>query len=320
MYNFSIRSFVFIGLCFVALSSCTKKLQNGSMRSAVDDPRLLEVHTLSEDYLAELEQWRDNRYKSITSPEGWLSVMGLHWLKEGENRIGSGLSNDIVLPDYMGDYIASIYMDNGALKFRAYGESFLGEGDQPDADGTIYHDGSDKPTVLHAKSLVMYVLKRGDRYGLRIKNTLADARFALKDIPDFEPNASLIRTAKVVPVLEPTEVNVASVIGSDINYKVRAYLHFNYQGKAFQLTAFDGGPDFYFVLFKDESAGDSTYGAGRFIDVKRPAQDSIYTILDFNRAYNPPCAFTDFATCPLPPKENYLPFKALAGEKIIESH
>ncbi len=321
MNNFGIRIAAYACLCCIVLSSCAKKLQDGRIQSATDDPRLLEVHTLTDGYLAELEQWRNGRYKSVTSPEGWLSVIGLHWLQEGENRMGSGAANDIVLPYFMGDYIGTIFVDNGMLKFNAYGESFLGnDGDQPDADGTIYHDGTDKTTVLHANSLIMYVIKRGDKYALRVKNTIAEARYGLEAIPNFEANADFIKTAKFVPVVEPTEVKVANVTGIDTDYKVSGYIQFLHQGKLHQLTAFDGGADYFFVLIKDDTAGESTYGGGRFIDVKRPEVGSIYTIVDFNKAYNPPCAFTDYATCPLPPRENYLPLSILAGEKSIKSH
>lgn len=316
-YIYTIISAAILSLAFTA---CSKTISNKALKSPMKDSRLLERHELTEDYLQELEEWRENRVKALSAPEGWLSLIGLHWLKEGENRIGSGKENDIILPDMMEKHIANIHLDNGSLKFTAYGESFLGTGgDQADADGTIRHDKEDNTTILRAGSLVMFVIKRADRYGLRIKNTLAESRYKLDSIPNFAANADLIRTAKVIPVTNQKQ-NVGSIIGAELEYEVNAYLQFIHNGKAYQITAFDGGPDYFYIVLKDETAGESTYGAGRFVDVKRPEPGDSYVLLDFNKTYNPPCAFTDFATCPLPPQENFLPFSLLAGEKRIKNH
>lgn len=284
------------------------------------DPRLLEVHELTPEYLKELETWRNNRYKSITAPQGWLSLVGLHWLEQGENTLGSSSDNDVQLPDFMLGKVGSIFLEEDNVRFRAKGENFINSKDKPLADGSITHDGQGTPTILSEGSLHMHVIKRGDRYGLRVKNTLAEARYNLKEIPNFSADGSFIKTSKFIPVESTAEMNVNSIIGVDISYDIAGHLLFIYGGKLYKLTAFDGGVDYFFVLIKDQTAGDTSYGAGRFIDVKRPLNGSDYTILDFNKAYNPPCAFTDFATCPLPPNENHMPFSITAGEKKLKSH
>jgi len=321
MNNISLQiTFILLSIMMIE-TSCNKKIVSATMIDQSNiDPKLYTKHELSSEYTKELELWRTNRYKSITSPQGWLSLIGLHWLQEGKNVLGSSPDSDIQLPHFMQDRVGTLTLDGDNVKFRPRGENFINSKDKAKPDGTLTHDGNGSPTVLSEGSLHMHIIKRGNKYGLRVKNSLAEARYQLEEIPNFSADASYIRTAKFVPALSNSDMDVNSIIGVDISYQIAGHLLFVFEDTLYKLVAFDGGPDYFFILIKDETAGDTSYGAGRFIDVKRPQQGSDYTLLDFNKAYNPPCAFSDYATCPLPPLENYLPFLVSAGEKNIKSH
>jgi len=303
-----------------ALCACQKKSVDVVKNLEIDIPESKEF-VITQDYIDEMELWKKKRFKSVTSPYGWLSVIGLHWLKEGENRMGSGSENDIVLPEMASPYLGSIFLLDGKMNFSSYPESYVSLGDNNRFDkGMLLSDADGEATVLNHHSLYFHVIKRGQKYGLRLKNTLAPARFELKKIPHFELNADMIFDGVVLPTSSQDSIEIQDVLGEIKMYHLESKLAFRYQGKVHELLAIDGGPDKYFVIFADESSGEETYGGGRFLYVHKPYGDSNRVQLDFNKSENPPCIFTDFATCPLPPDENKLKFSVNAGEKKLKSH
>lgn len=153
-----------------------------------------------------------------------------------------------------------------------------------------------------------------------MKNTIAQARFELKDIPEYDINPGMIFKGVVATTEVSDSILITDIVGTQKMYKIEAMLQFEAQGQTQGLLAINGGKDNYFVVFKDETTGEETYGGGRFLYVRRPSEGSKEIILDFNKAHNPPCAFTDYATCPLPPLENTLDFLVNAGEKRLKTH
>ncbi len=283
-----------------------------SCKTPVDD--VFEISD-QDDYADQHTIWKNSRIRSLTAPEGWLSLTGLHWLKEGDNRIGSEASNDHQLPEPVAKRLGLISLNNGQIKFRAGGESYVTMDGERVVELELKSDADGKPSKLEHKSFIFYVIKRGERYALRVKNTLNRDRYSLKFIPSFDISYSHIVEAKVSEAKNDLNLQVEDITGLIQDYKVEAVLEFRIEGKKQKLYAFDGGEEYYFVIFNDETSGIETYAGGRYIYVSRPKEGSDTCILDFNRSVNPPCVFTDFATCPIPPAENFLSCRIVAGEK-----
>lgn len=258
--------------------------------------------------------WKNQRIKSLTATEGWLSLEGLFWLKEGDNSIGTKSKYDILFPEFAADYIGVIKKEGDQFTFETGGESYVTVDDERIVNGELQSDVEGSPTKLQHKSLIFYIIKRGDKYALRLKNTLAKKRYSLKQIPAYPIDYNFVLEANVKQAKGTQSLAVEDVTGSKQTYEIQAYLEFFLDGKKHKLAAFDGGENHYFVIFNDLTSGMSTYGGGRYIYVAKPENNGT-TTLDFNRSINPPCAFTDFATCPLPPEENYIKFKIEAGEQ-----
>jgi uncharacterized protein (DUF1684 family) len=176
-----------------------------------------------------------------------------------------------------------------------------------------------QPTYLNWKSFTWYVIERGGKYGIRIKDSLATQRLTLKEIPHYPVDENWKFKATLVPPNPGATIKIENILGQVSDNPLEGKLEFTYQGKNYQLAALDGGQDAYFVIMADETTGEETYGGGRYIYVEK-VDSSGLTFIDFNKAFNPPCVFSVFATCPLPPQENYLPFRVLAGEKNLPHH
>ncbi len=265
--------------------------------------------------------WQNQRIKSLTATEGWLSVIGLSLLKEGKNTIGSRSDMDIRLPEFASSVVGQIHLSQDSFFFESAGESYTTVNGERFLSGKMNTQDDGVLTKIRHKSIIFYVIKRGDKYGLRIKNTLAKARYSLKEIPSFPINYNLIHEATVKDKRDDGEMlSVEDITGSKQDYIIQAELTFVIKKRKLSLLAFDGGPDFYFVIFKDRTTGNETYGGGRYMYVKRPKESEEKAILDFNRAFNPPCVFTLFATCPIPPQRNFLDVDIKAGEKAMDSH
>lgn len=258
--------------------------------------------------------WINQRIKALTAPEGWLSVVGLHWLKKGSTNIGSRETMDIVMED-IAKNMGFINVKEDGLYFQAGGESYMTVDGKRFTQGPIESDENGTPTKLSHKSYIFYVIKRGDRYALRVKNTLARKRYQLKEIPAFPVNYDLILNADVKNVSGTKSMAVEDITGHVEDYKIVAELIFKIGRKKYKLPVFDGGQDFYFVIFGDQTNGAESYGGGRYMYIPKETQADGKIIIDFNKAFNPPCVFTDYATCPIPPKENILEVRIDAGEK-----
>lgn len=279
--------------------------------------------TLSaQDVTREVEQWRQGRLQRLTAPDGWLSLIGLEWLKEGVNRIGHASDNDVVLatgPDLLGTVTVGL---DGALSIA------LAAGSGATVDGKTVtsaplvddmHAGTGSPTTVQFGTASFYVIDRDGRKALRVKDTEAPTRRHFLGIESFPIDPAWRIVAKWVPFDPPHKLEIGSVIGTIDAVDVPGKAVFERDGKTFELLPYqeEPGGELFFVI-ADRTSGKETYGAARFFYAALPAggvKQPGSVVLDFNRAYNPPCAFTPFATCPLAPPENRLDIAVTAGEK-----
>ncbi|MEV8518327.1 DUF1684 domain-containing protein [Dyella marensis] len=269
------------------------------------------------DYTHEIEQWRAKRTANLTSPTGWLSLIGLEWLQEGANRVGSASDNDILLkagPAHLG--VVTLGKDGAlhiALDDKA-GATIDGKSVRAATLIDDMHAGEATPTTVAFGNANFYVIERDGRKALRVKDSDAETRKDFLGIDYFPIDPSWRVVADWVPFDPPHKLEIGSVIGTIDKVDVPGKAVFQRNGHTFELLPYqeEPGGELFFVL-ADRTSGKETYGAARFLYAALPKDGKV--VLDFNKAYNPPCAFTPFATCPLAPPENRLDVAVTAGEK-----
>jgi uncharacterized protein (DUF1684 family) len=247
---------------------------------------------------SEIAEWRRTREASLKADGGWLTVAGLFWLHEGANTFGKDPSNQIALPD---------------------GPARAGSFDLHAGKVTVTMDGStraaapDSDDVVKAGRLSLFVIKRGERYGIRLKDPESEYRRQFHGLESFPANETYRVTAHWVAA--PRRIPILNILGQTEESENPGYAEFQLHGKKLRLYPILEEPDAkeLFYIFRDTTTGKETYPAGRFLYSAMPKDGAV--TLDFNKAYNPPCAFTPYATCPLPPKENHLDERIEAGEK-----
>ena len=267
----------------------------------------------SQDYRAEIQQWRRQRLAALKADDGWLTVVGLFWLKEGRNTVGAGPTNDIVLPKGSASrQVGDFEFRDGETTFRAENGVAVTVNGMPAATAALKPDTSGAPDMLRIGDLTMFVIERGGCYAIRLKDKNSEARRDFHGLDYFPVNEHYRVRAKFVPYNPPRKMSIPNILGGMEEDISPGYVVFKLEGREFRLVPVNSG-DMLFFIFKDQTAGKETYPAGRFLYARLPEKGEVQ--LDFNKAYNPPCAFTDFATCPLPPQENILPVRIEAGEK-----
>ena len=265
-------------------------------------------------YIASIKTWHNQRIKNLKKPDGWLNLAGLFWLKEGVNKIGSGQDNDIVFPkDKAPEYIGKVTINDTIVTFHAGNGNGATYNGKPVTSIRLYSDMTGNPTVIATGSLRWFIIKRGNKIGIRLRDLKAPLLQNFSGIRTYPINENWRLTAKFVPYKQPKIVSIPSIIGTVEKDTVEGSLVFRIKGKTYKLDPVEEGKEL-FIIFADKTSGEETYGAGRFLYASDP-DSAGDVVLDFNKAYNPPCAFTPFATCPLPPGQNYLPVKITAGEK-----
>jgi hypothetical protein len=255
---------------------------------------------MGDDGRAAWEAWRAERVERLRGERGWLAVTGLHWLESGANRV-PGLPGLFTLRD-------------GEVELEAAPSDGWSVGGVPVARRTLDSDASSAPDLLAlGGTRWVQVLARGGRRALRVWDAAAPARrtFAGIDVFPFDPAWRV--EANWEPYDPPRAVLVQDVTGTEAERRVPGRARFVAGGRELALEPTADGDRLLFV-FKDATAGVETYGAGRFLGADAPRDGKV--ILDFNRAFSPPCAFTPFATCPLPRPENVLPVRVTAGERF----
>ena len=265
-------------------------------------------------FAASEQTWRAQRLAELTKPDGWASLVGLHWLDRGSHRVGSAADNGIRLllgPPHLGVFSVR----DGKVRFAADAEVTVDGA--PSRGGRLRTDADAAgPSVIafdDGKGLAT-VISRGGRLALRVKHADADSRVHFTGLQYWPGGPQWRLQARFVPHPPGRTLPIANIIGTTDEIPNPGVVEFTRNGTPYRLEALDQGEGTLFLVFADRTSGHGSYGAGRFIDAPMPDARGRLT-LDFNRAYNPPCAFTPFATCPLPPPENRLDLRVEAGEK-----
>jgi uncharacterized protein (DUF1684 family) len=263
-------------------------------------------------YRAEIEKYRSARVAELTAPDGWLAVQGLFWLHEGENTAGSDPAVDVRLPPRAPKRLGVFTLKAGAVTFTAADGAQVTAGGKPVT--SFAFDARDDHSAITAAGLTLFVIRRSDRIGLRLLDPESTARRTFRGLQYFPLDPAYRVKAKFVAYPALKEVLVPTVIGQLVPMESPGYVEFTLKGQTYRLEPVYETPrhaDLFFI-FKDLTSRTRTYEAGRFLHTPLPSGG--FVDVDFNRAYNPPCAFTAFATCPLPRKENQLAVEIRAGE------
>lgn len=269
-------------------------------------------------YERALAEWRADRMASLKGPDGWLNLAGLYWLKEGANSFGAATGNDLVAPEgaappKLGEFL----VENGTVTFRTAPGAEVLRGETPVTEILLADDQEQDATLLKSGSLAWTVIRRMDRLGVRLRDYDHPAVAAFAGIESYAADPSWRLEARFEPYPEPRTIRVPTVVeGLGWEPTVPGTLEFEAQGQSLSLEAYRSD-DELFIVFADATTGDTTYPAGRYLAAGLPGEDGT-TILDFNKAYNPPCVFTEFATCPLATPRNRLPVAVEAGEKYTQ--
>ncbi|HEY4360795.1 MAG TPA: DUF1684 domain-containing protein [Bryobacteraceae bacterium] len=270
------------------------------------------IALLAADYSQDVAKFRADREKSLMREDGWTTVVGLSWLKTGENRIGSDPKSEVPLPASVPARVGTMTLHAGHVQFQpAPGVKLAPKELKPDSD------------ILTLQTVKFYVIQRGDKFAIRVKDSEAPTRKQFTHLSWYAADPAWRVVANYTPWDKPHKVTFSTVIdGLTEDDTSPGYVTFSKDGKEYRLEPTADGNDLSFI-FRDQTSGKDTYGAGRFLDtsapktgLKKPGQ----VILDFNEAYNPPCVYTAYATCPLPPPQNKLPLEIRAGELMYNGH
>ncbi|MCP4902728.1 MAG: DUF1684 domain-containing protein [bacterium] len=279
------------------------------------------VPDVDPSYLAETDLWHAQRIERLADSSGWLTVVGLHWIEEGESTFGTAADNTVILPEGAGaSHAGSIFLEEGALRVEALEDVDLKLNDAPTAAVSITSDADGPPDMLTLNDIMFFVIQRGDRYAVRVKDPNSEARQTFHGVERFPVNPNYRFEADFVPFDPPQERQVPTVIGTPASYLVPGVVRFEIDGVQYELEPVISSLEspVLFFIFGDASNGVDTYGAGRFLYADREADGKV--LIDFNKATNPPCAFTPYATCPLPTPQNRLAVRIEAGELGYGDH
>jgi len=267
----------------------------------------------TENHQQAIEAWRASRHDRLKQPDGWLTLVGLEWLEPGETRIGSAADNDVQLgggPDYWG----SVVLQNDHLNFNSLDAARVMVNGEPLSHAGLVPDTEGVPTVISSGTLSINVIFR-ESYALRIKDSQAKALKNFKGVDNFPIGESWHINGKFVPATEGTVIEITNVLGQVYESPVFGTFEFEREGITHSLQGLgtEESENLWFI-FADRTTGHGTYGAGRYLYSDGMPENG-RLMVDFNKAYNPPCAFNPYSTCPIPPQRNRMDLWVRAGEK-----
>jgi uncharacterized protein (DUF1684 family)/dienelactone hydrolase len=273
------------------------------------------VLELPDGYLADHEAWRSRRRERLLAEDGWLATAGLYWLEPGLNRLGTAEDNEVVLPAGTApERVGSLLLEGNRVTIEVLPGVSVTNDDGPVERMTLRADADEGgPDVLALGGLRFFVIRRARGYALRLRDLEAPARRAFAGIDCYPVDARWRVEARWIPYDPPKTVEVPNIIGTIDTLEATGCVEFELEGRTFRLDPIVEAGGELFLIFKDRTSGPETYPPGRFLYTEPPADGRV--VIDFNRAYNPPCAFTPHATCPLPPEQNALDVAVRAGEK-----
>ena len=263
-----------------------------------------------------VDQWRAARVAELTSETGWLTLVGLYWLEKGDNTFGRAPSNRLVLDHpALARRAGTFKWDSTGVHFTANRGSGITHGGQPVSSLDMVMDTQGEPTVISSGSLRLFVIERSGKVGVRVRDVDSPLRRQFAPIDYFPVTTDWVFDARFEPYEPHRQIKIINILGLEVEQDSPGALVFNKDGREYRLDAVLENPDdqTLFVMFGDRTNGKGSYGGGRFLHTPLPSQGTVR--VDFNQAYNPPCAFNNFATCPLPPEQNKLTLAVEAGEK-----
>lgn len=259
--------------------------------------------------------WRAQRLASLTSETGWLTPIALYWLKPGKTEFGRAASNAFALDHPALAAKAAVFtLKDAQVTLDARRGSGLTVGGSPARHVRMVPDTHAAPTELIAGTLHLQLIDRAGHLGIRVRDSVSPERAEFRGLQYFSFQPDWRIEARFEPYVPAHEVTIINILGMEVKMSSPGAAVFERDGRTWRLDTLleEPGDDKLFVMFSDQTSGRETYGAGRFLYTPLPAQGRVH--LDFNHAYNPPCAFTEFATCPLPPPQNQLHLRVDAGE------
>ncbi len=305
--NHSFQS-ILLMLCILSLCGCKPSEQE-------EDPSA---------YIQTIEAWQESRNEEMRdTSSSWLNLAGLHWLEPGESTFGSDSSNTILFPEHSPAFAGTFILEDSVLRLQvAEGVSILHDG-QSVREMALQHDMDPETTYLQMGSINIHAISRPEGIAIRVKDSQNPDLVNFRDIPNFDIQADWRLEAQLEWFDQPQPILIPTVLGSQRMHECPAIIVFEVNGERYELYPYDSyyGGTIWTVIFSDLTNGETTYGAGRFLDLDAPEPGAPSMVIDFNKAYNPPCAFSDYATCPIPPPENRLALAIPAGEKMYgEGH
>ena len=260
-----------------------------------------------------IEAWRASRHERLAKPDGWLTLVALEWLKDGENRVGSATDNDIQLPGGPA-YWGRVILKDDQLLFVNTDRNHIHVDGKPVEEVELVADNAGQPTLVTGGTLSFYTILRGS-YALRVKDSQAPALKHFSGVDNYPIDESWRIDGRFIRAGEGASIEIANVLGQISDSPVYGTFEFEMDGKTHSLLGLgnEESEELWFI-FADRTSGRGTYGAGRFLYSDGMPEDGRLSV-DFNKAYNPPCAFNPYSTCPLPPQRNRMNLKVTAGEK-----
>ncbi|MCX2739636.1 DUF1684 domain-containing protein [Pontibacter anaerobius] len=290
------------------LSSCSQTQDTNTQSMAT-------AAAADSSYVASIDQWHATRVENLQKEDSWLALAGLYWLEPGNNSFGSAEGNKVVFPEgKIAGQAGSFILDGDVVKLQvAQGADITLNNEPVQQEAIVYRPEMEQPAEMRHGSLKWVVIQRGDKYGVRLWDAESEARKNFAGIERYpvQPEWRLEAVLEQNPL--PKQIAITNVLGQTSQEPSPGAVVFTKDGQQYRLDALEEG-DELFIIFADQTNGTETYGSGRYLYMPKPGTDG-KTIIDFNKAYSPPCAFTGFATCPLPPKQNILPMAVTAGEK-----
>ncbi len=271
-------------------------------------------------YNDEIEEWKIKRVNSLKSENGWLNLAGLFWLEEGKNSFGTATTNNIVFPKGSIAANAGFFnlTDQEVTINSAKGVQILVNDQLVKPNEIVFSKGLAKLVSMSYGSMHWTIIKREDKIGIRLRDYNSPLVKSFTGTDRFSTDSNWRFDAILQEPTSPSTIPIANVLGQTIQMKFLGKLIFTINGQTVSLDAVEEEAQL-FVIFGDLTNKKETYGAGRFLYAAKP-DASGKTVVDFNKAFNPPCAFTPYATCPLPPKQNMLNVAITAGEKTFNDH
>lgn len=259
-----------------------------------------------------ITEWREEYERKLRADWGWLAVTGLHWIDEGVHSLGSAEDAAIRLAPGAPSHAANLIREGNSVHLEVPDPSLVSSSTGPAVSGELTFNGTQgERFVIGDQSFL--VVRRGDRIGVRTWDNAAQQRRDFRGSDWYPASDEFVVEAEFSPWAEPRVIHYLNAIGDEKQLNAKGEWRFRFAGEERTLISLSEPDEPQFFVFRDATSGQTTYGAGRFVQTAKPENGRI--VIDFNRTYNPPCAFTPHATCPLPPKENVLNIAVDAGER-----